>query len=115
MDRREILRRLRVLRTGNKFSQKEMAQFIGCKEIEYAKKEKGELPISTEEWLKISEALGIPVEDFFLNIPFNIIQDVRIIIHGYNRLSSMSRSVLKTHLDAFLRAEWAEFKAVKKK
>lgn len=67
MDRRlkEILKRLRMLREAKKFTQDIIARQLRCDRTTYVRKENGLVPITTVEWIKISEFLNVPVAYFF--------------------------------------------------
>ncbi len=110
MNEQDILNRLRIIRTIKGTSQKMMAQAIGCNKNEYTQKEKGTIPVTTEEWLKIAKTLDVPVESFFMNIPFDTVEESKFLLYGFNRLTSRGRMIIMALLDALLRAQWSEFR-----
>lgn len=64
-DMKEILGRLKSLRVAKGLRQADMAGLIGVDRSTYVRKERGAIPISTEEWLLLSAALGRNVSLFF--------------------------------------------------
>ncbi len=61
----EILDRLRVARKNCKMKQEDLAQKLNLERTTYVRKEKGTIPIITEEWIAISEALDTDLSYFF--------------------------------------------------
>lgn len=110
MEKQEILRRLITLRNERGFSQEKMAQIIGCKRTNYIKKEQGQIPIVTEEWLKIAAAFDLTIEVFFTPLPLENMDDIKFLVYGFHRLSYENKRNLLNILDAFLTAQWANSK-----
>lgn len=65
-DMKEILGRLRSYRVAKGLRQADMAEQIGVDRSTYVRKERGSIPISTEEWFLLSAALGKDVSLFFV-------------------------------------------------
>lgn len=61
----EILERLKVVREAKNFSQDDLARRLGIDRTTYVRKENGQIPVTTEEWLKISVIVEEDVEFFF--------------------------------------------------
>lgn len=61
----EILDRLRVVREAKMLSQDDLARRLGIDRTTYVRKENGRIPVTTEEWLKISRIIEEDVEFFF--------------------------------------------------
>lgn len=110
MDKQFMLHKLHLIRKEKGFTQKDMALALECKKDDYAFKENGKAPISTEEWLKIAKALNTPVGTFFINVSGDVLQDGTSLIYRYNRLSSKGRITIMAILDALLLSQWSEFK-----
>jgi transcriptional regulator with XRE-family HTH domain len=64
---RVILYRLKVAREERGLRQDEMAQCLHIDRTTYLRKEKGQIPISTDEWLIISEVLDKDPTHFFID------------------------------------------------
>jgi transcriptional regulator with XRE-family HTH domain len=64
---RIILFRLKSAREERGLRQDEMARSLGIDRTTYLRKEKGHIPISTEEWLIISELLDKDPTYFFID------------------------------------------------
>ena len=64
-DMKEILCQLKSFRVEKGLRQADMAERIGVDRSTYVRKERGSIPISTEEWLLLSSALGRDVSFFF--------------------------------------------------
>lgn len=64
---RAILYRLKETREERGFRQEKMAQCLDIDRTTYLRKEKGQIPISTEEWLTISEVLDKDPTYFFID------------------------------------------------
>jgi len=65
LNTKEILARLKNLREEKSLNQEFMAHTIGVDRTTYVRKERGAIPITTEEWLKIARATGKPPSFFF--------------------------------------------------
>lgn len=115
MNAENILRRLYVMRKKRGYAQKAIAQAVGCSVDAYGRKEKGVLPITTEEWLKIADVLDMMVGTFFIDIPIETFEESKALIHGFNRLSANKKKALKVILDTFLRAQWLEYQEKQKR
>lgn len=61
----EILTRLRSLREDCEYSQDLIAKKIGINRTTYLRKEAGIIAITTDEWVRLSNILGVEVEYFF--------------------------------------------------
>lgn len=61
----EILRRLRTLREKKVLKQDQLAGRLGIDRTTYARKEKGYIPITTDEWVRISAAMDTDIAYFF--------------------------------------------------
>ncbi|SFN82161.1 DNA-binding transcriptional regulator, XRE-family HTH domain [Chryseobacterium oleae] len=55
--------KLRKLRIQKGISQEKIAEILSTDPSNYSRKERGKIKIREEEWYKIAEALGVPVED----------------------------------------------------
>jgi DNA-binding XRE family transcriptional regulator len=64
---RVILYRLKMAREERGLRQDEMAQCLDIDRTTYLRKEKGQIPISTDEWLIISEILDKDPTHFFID------------------------------------------------
>ncbi|MBE9531354.1 MAG: helix-turn-helix transcriptional regulator [Proteobacteria bacterium] len=64
---RVILYRLKKAREERGLRQDEMARCLDIDRTTYLRKEKGQIPISTEEWLVISEVLDKDPTHFFID------------------------------------------------
>jgi len=58
-----IQEKLRNLRKLKNISQQEMAKIIGTDASNYSRKERGEVRIFDDEWVKIARVLGVSAED----------------------------------------------------
>lgn len=58
-DAKEMLDRLEALRKERKFKEEYVAGQLGIDRAEYAGKEKGAIPITVKEWLKISDIMEV--------------------------------------------------------
>ena len=65
IDMQEVLGRLKSFRVAKGLRQADMAEQIGVDRSTYVRKERGSIPISTEEWLILSDALGKEISHFF--------------------------------------------------
>ncbi len=65
MSTEEILRKLRDLRVEKQMRQEHLARKLGIDRTTYIKKEKGYIPITTDEWLGLAAALDEDVSYFF--------------------------------------------------
>jgi transcriptional regulator with XRE-family HTH domain len=61
----EILERLRALRKEMLLNQERLAGELGIDRTTYIRKEKGKIPITTDEWIKIAEVMGKDAAYFF--------------------------------------------------
>lgn len=66
INKQEVLVRLKSFRVAKGLRQADMAEEIGVDRSTYVRKERGSIPISTEEWLILSRALGREISHFFL-------------------------------------------------
>jgi transcriptional regulator with XRE-family HTH domain len=69
---RVILYRLKKAREEHGLRQDEMARCLDIDRTTYLRKEKGQIPISTEEWLIISEVLDKDPTHFFIDIDMSL-------------------------------------------
>ncbi len=104
----DILDRLRAVRIEMGFSREDMDEALGLKSGEYGKKEDGEDPITTEQWLKIAETLGQPLERFFTKSRYD--KETLMLINGYRRLTEKGKRTVMAVLNALLLTQWSEFK-----
>lgn len=86
---KEVLLRLKALRVERELKQGYVAKRLGIDRTTYVRKEKGLIPITTEEWLKLAEALDETPSYFFMKGPPAHGLDVResAIIGFYKSLS----------------------------
>jgi len=61
----QILRRLRTLREAKYLKQEYVARRMGIDRTTYIRKEKGYIPITTDEWLKLADAMDKEPAYFF--------------------------------------------------
>ncbi|OGQ59596.1 MAG: hypothetical protein A3J24_06580 [Deltaproteobacteria bacterium RIFCSPLOWO2_02_FULL_53_8] len=61
----EILCRLKMLREERALLQEHVAKSLGIDRTTYVRKEKGLIPITTDEWLKIAKTMKTEPEFFF--------------------------------------------------
>jgi DNA-binding XRE family transcriptional regulator len=69
---RIILLRLKKAREERGLRQDEMARCLDIERTTYLRKEKGQIPISTDEWLVISEVLDKDPVHFFIDSDMNL-------------------------------------------
>jgi transcriptional regulator with XRE-family HTH domain len=94
---KEILRRLKVLREEKRLRQEHLARRLGVDRTTYARKEKGSIPLTTEEWLKLARAMGEEMEYFFTSSFSDIEARERLLLKLYRSLSpSEQRDLLAT-------------------
>ncbi len=62
---KEILARLRKLRAEMDLRQEHMARRLGIDRTTYVRKESGSIPITTEEWIKLAQAVEKDPSYFF--------------------------------------------------
>jgi len=62
---KEILGRLKRLRTEMDLRQEHMARCLGIDRTTYVRKERGSIPITTDEWVKLAEATRKEPSFFF--------------------------------------------------
>lgn len=62
---KEILERLRSMRIDRSLNQDYLARELGIDRTTYVRKEKGLIPITTEEWIRLGDALGEDPSCFF--------------------------------------------------
>ena len=62
---KNILKRLRAARKEKLLSQERLARRLNIDRTTYIRKEKGHIPITTEEWMKIAEAMDKEPSFFF--------------------------------------------------
>lgn len=60
-----VLHRLKILRKTQYFRQEDISKKLKIARSTYARKEKGAIPITTEEWFKLAEAMDVEVDYFF--------------------------------------------------
>jgi transcriptional regulator with XRE-family HTH domain len=61
----EILKKLRTMRVSLRLKQEDIARRLGIDRTTYIRKEKGLIPITTEEWIKLAEAVDENTGYFF--------------------------------------------------
>ncbi len=61
----QILKRLRAVREAKYLKQEYVARKMGIDRTTYIRKEKGNIPITTEEWLKLAHAMNKEPSYFF--------------------------------------------------
>ena len=61
----DILRRLKELREEKQLNQEYIAGALGIDRTTYIRKEKGNIPITTDEWIRLARALEKEVTHFF--------------------------------------------------
>jgi transcriptional regulator with XRE-family HTH domain len=66
IDTKEVLGRLRALRTARRLKQEDVAERLGIDRTTYLRKEGGYIPLATEEWLSLASILGVEPLEFFL-------------------------------------------------
>jgi len=64
---KEILGRLKRLRTEMDLRQEHMARCLGVDRTTYVRKERGSIPITTEEWIKLAEVTAKDPSFFFMH------------------------------------------------
>ncbi|MBI5598779.1 MAG: helix-turn-helix domain-containing protein [Deltaproteobacteria bacterium] len=64
---KDILKRLRALREEKYLKQEFLARQLGIDRTTYIRKEKGRIPITTDEWLRLAQAMGRDLTYFFLS------------------------------------------------
>ena len=106
----DILKRLRSMRKSKGLSQVSLAKIINCSVVEYSQKEMGRKAISTEEWVLIAEMLEVPVETFFLMVPFRAFEENKKLFFSYHRLSLRSKATVMTLMEALLYSQWCDAK-----
>jgi len=108
----KVLRRLRVLRKKQALTQDELAVFIGVSRSTYVRKEQGNIPVTTEEWIKLAECLGVEAGYFFEKEgePIEALADG----HG-NALLSLYGSLNMGEQKDLLRLIEIAFKGIKRK
>lgn len=62
---KKILNRLKSLREARALLQEDVARSLGIDRTTYVRKEKGLIPISTKEWLKLAKTMEAEPEFFF--------------------------------------------------
>lgn len=62
---KEILGRLRTVREEKLLKQEHLAKQLKIDRTTYIRKEKGHIPISTDEWLKLAGAMDMDASYFF--------------------------------------------------
>ena len=62
---KDVLERLRALRVESDMRQEHIARRLGIDRTTYVRKERGAIPITTEEWLKLADAMKKDPSYFF--------------------------------------------------
>lgn len=65
---KNILERLHTLRKKCNLRQEDVATRLGIARTTYVRKEKGIIPINTEEWIKLSKIFNVDIVCFFNNL-----------------------------------------------
>lgn len=60
-----IKSKLIAIRTQKGFSQEKLADLIGMGQSSYSRREKGLVPITEHEWIKIAKQLGVDIETIY--------------------------------------------------
>ncbi len=100
---KEILLRLRVLRMEKRLRQSYLARRLGIDRTTYARKEKGTIPITTEEWLKIAGALDEEMDYFFISPDSADGGRERLLLKLYRSLSPEEQSDLVASIRLMLK------------
>ncbi|HHL40399.1 MAG TPA: XRE family transcriptional regulator [Deltaproteobacteria bacterium] len=96
IDTKDILSRLRELRKDKSIKQEYLARQLGIDRTTYVRKEKGHIPITTEEWLILAEAMDQDLAYFFTRNGKGegTFKTERLIGEIYRRMSEDERSEL---------------------
>jgi len=62
---KKVLTRLKTLREHNSLSQNVLAEVLGINRSTYVRKELGNIPITTEEWMKLARRMNVEPGYFF--------------------------------------------------
>ncbi|MBI5588045.1 MAG: helix-turn-helix transcriptional regulator [Deltaproteobacteria bacterium] len=65
LNAKDILKRLKTLRIEKALRQEHVAKTLGVSRTTYVRKEQGTIPITTEEWVMLAEAMGKELGYFF--------------------------------------------------
>lgn len=103
---KDILDRLRSLRVEKELRQDHVADVLGISRTTYVRKEQGSIPITTDEWVKLANALGKDLAYFFSLSPAGDTEE--LLVRFYRTLTPEERS-------DFLSAIELVFKRVKRK
>jgi transcriptional regulator with XRE-family HTH domain len=97
LSKKEILKRLKVLREEKRLRQGHLARRLGIDRSTFTKKENGTVPITTDEWLKLAKAMGEGMEYFFTAASTNIELRERLLLKFYRSLNhTEQRDLLRT-------------------
>lgn len=109
-----ILGRLRHTRKTCGMKQESIAAELGYGRTNYVKKEKGEIPITTDEWIKLASILNTPLDYFFRDsietyLPTPkftteetiYVQKLLAILRNTSALNSDLRENIKKRIDMF--------------
>ncbi len=108
----EILSRIRKLREEKQLKQDDLAKHLGIDRTTYLRKEKGQIPLTTDELLLIAEFLDEPPAGFLTKPSFdtlpgsgggNLDENENIILSIYRLLSSDERHDLLFSLRLILK------------
>lgn len=109
---KEILNRLRALREEKELRQDYVARRLGIDRTTYVRKEKGAIPITTDEWLKLGDTMEKDPEYFFTQqLPYSDTPEAvreRLLIKLY-------RSLTVTQKEEFICGVHIMLKSIKKK
>lgn len=99
LNSKDILERLRTLREEMDLRQDYMAMRLGVDRSTYVRKERGSIPITTDEWLKLAEAMDRQPAYFFSFTPVCIQESdlgekERLLVKLYRSLRADERSNL---------------------
>ncbi len=87
LSKKEILKRLKVLREEKRLRQGHLARRLRIDRSTFAKKENGIIPITTDEWLKLARAMGEEMEYFFSAASSNTEIRERLLLKFYRSLN----------------------------
>ena len=112
----EILLRLRALRKEKAFRQDRLAMELGIDRTTYVRKEKGAIPITTDEWLKLASIMGKEPAYFFNSSRdfvdavsgLSVRPDEKLLLEAYGSLSSEERGTLVSSLLLLIKALGSE-------
>ncbi|MBI5642758.1 MAG: helix-turn-helix transcriptional regulator [Deltaproteobacteria bacterium] len=104
---KEILARLKSLRESKDLRQDYIARYLGIDRSTYVRKECGKIPITTEEWLKLAQAME-KAPSYFFTIPGATVFDdpgekETLLVKLYSHLSEEERADLICGINLMLK------------